>query len=64
MKNSNELLTMEEKKNLNPNEIMENGLTREQNEKIQQGADQIQGVVSLFVVGISIYCIVTALSLL
>ena len=56
--------TMEEKKQENPNEIMENGLTREQNEKIQKGADNIQGVVSLVVVGISIWCMMMAFSAL
>ena len=53
---------MEEKKQENPNEIMENGLTRKQNEDIQKGADNIQGIVSLFVVGISIYVMIIAMS--
>jgi hypothetical protein len=43
----NELRTMEEKNSLNPNEVMENGLTRAQNEKIQKDGESIGGVVSL-----------------
>ena len=52
-----ELKTMEEKMNQDPNEIMENGLTRAQNEKIDKDGEAFSGIVSLIVGLISIYCI-------
>lgn len=55
MKNSNELLTMEEKKKLNPKEIMENGLTREQNEKIEQNASALSGGLGIISIVLAFY---------
>lgn len=54
---NNELKTMEEKMKQDPNEIMENGLTRAQNEKIDKDGETFSGVVSFIVGLISIYCI-------
>jgi hypothetical protein len=54
-----ELKTMEEKMKLDPNELMENGMTRAQNEEIQKGADQTGVFLSL----ISIVCALYALYL-
>ena len=54
--------TMEEKQKENPNEIMENGMTREQNQKIEKGADNIQGVVSLVVIAVSLWAMMMAFS--
>ena len=45
----NELKTMEEKMNQDPNEIMENGLTRKQNEDIQKNAETGTGILHLIV---------------
>jgi hypothetical protein len=56
-----ELLTMEEKMKLNPNEIMENGLTREHNEKIDNNGDMIQGVMGIVSIVVGIYCILQVL---
>jgi hypothetical protein len=56
--------TMEEKQKENPNEIMENGLTREQNEKIEKGSESLQGIVSLVVIGLSLYAMMMAFSAL
>lgn len=56
-----ELLTMEEKMKLNPNEIMENGLTREHNEKIDKDGDMIQGVMGIVSIVVGIYCILQVL---
>ena len=53
---------MEEKQKENPNEIMENGMTREQNQKIEKGADNIQGVVSLVVIAVSLWAMMMAFS--
>lgn len=55
------LKTMEEKMKLDPNEIMENGLTREQNEKMQEGAETFNGIVHLICGGIGVWCIIQAL---
>jgi hypothetical protein len=42
-----ELRTMEEKMKQDPNEIMENGLTRAHNEKIEKDGETFSGMVSL-----------------
>lgn len=59
----NELKTMEEKMKLDPNELMENGLTRAQNEEIQKGADQTRGFLSLISLGCAIYALYLLLSI-
>jgi uncharacterized membrane protein YkgB len=56
-----ELLTMEEKMKLNPNEIMENGLTREHNEKIENDGNMIQGLMGIVSIVVGIYCILQVL---
>lgn len=56
-----ELMTMEEKMKLDPNEIMENGLTREHNEKIDKDGDMIQGVMGIVSIVVGIYCILQVL---
>ncbi len=51
-------MTMEEKKNLDPNEMMENGLTRAQNDKIEKDGETIKGVggiVQLIMGGICLF---------
>lgn len=50
-----ELKTMEEKLQENPDEVMENGLTRAQNDKAQKDADGIGGVLGLFSLGLCLY---------
>jgi len=60
----NEIRTMEEKMKLNPNEIMENGLTREQNEKITKDGENFTGIVSLISGCIAVYCIIQSMSAL
>jgi hypothetical protein len=60
----NEIRTMEEKMKLNPNEIMENGLTREQNEKITKDGENFTGLVSLICGGIAVYCLIQSMSAL
>lgn len=44
-----QLKTMEEKMAENPNEIMENGLTRAQNDKINKDGEFFVGVIRLLV---------------
>ena len=56
-----ELLTMEEKMKLDPNEIMENGLTREHNEKIENDGSLIQGLMGIVSIVVGIYCILQVL---
>ena len=58
-----ELKTMEEKMKLDPKEVMENGLTREQNEKIEKDAQSFQGVVSIITIGIMIWVIIQSMSI-
>ena len=55
------LKTMEEKMKLDPNEIMENGLTREHNEKLEKDGETFSGLVSLICGGIGVWCIIQAL---
>lgn len=56
-----ELRTMEEKQKLDPNEMMENGLTRQQNEERAQQDASFSLVVNLIVVIISVFCMFSAL---
>ncbi len=56
-------MTMEEKKKLNPDEIMENGLTRAQNEKIEQTGDSISGVMGIVSILLGIYAIYLVFSI-
>ena len=56
-----ELRTMEEKQSLDPNEVMENGLTRERNEQLDKDGETFGGVVSLICGGIGIWCILQVL---
>lgn len=44
---NNNLKTMEQKLQEDPNEIMENGLTRAQNQKIEKDGETFGGMVSL-----------------
>lgn len=55
MANLNELRTMEEKMKLDPNEIMENGLTRQKNEELQKSAEGVSGTLSLISIGLALY---------
>lgn len=51
--NNKPLMTMEEKKKLDPNEMMENGLTRAQNDKLQKDGESVSlvtGIISLVLV--------------
>ena len=57
-----ELRTMEEKQSLDPNEVMENGLTREQNEKIDKDGDTFSGIIHLICGGIGVWVILQTLS--
>lgn len=57
-----EIRTMEEKMKLDPQEIMENGLTREQNEKLDKDGETFSGVISLICGGIGVWCIIQAMS--
>lgn len=50
-----ELKTMEEKLQENPDEVMENGLTRAQNDKIDKEADGIGGILGLISLGLCFY---------
>jgi hypothetical protein len=58
-----ELRTMAEKKQQDPNEIMENGLSREQNEKIDKQGENFSAVVSVAVMLVSLWCIVQVMSI-
>ena len=51
----NELRTMEEKNSLNPNEVMENGLTRAQNEKLVKSADNVSFISGLISIGLGVW---------
>jgi hypothetical protein len=56
------LKTMEEKMNQDPNEMMENGLTRAQNEKIEKDGEAFGGLISLIGGGIAIWVVLQSLS--
>jgi hypothetical protein len=58
-----ELKTMEEKLRENPDELMENGLTRRENDEMEKKNAEFSGVVSLIVIGLSIYSIYMVLSI-
>lgn len=51
----NELKTMEEKMKQDPNEIMENGLTRKQNEDIAKNAETSSGFIHLILGVVFLY---------
>lgn len=57
-----ELKTMEEKNQLNPNELMENGLTREHNEKLDKQGDNLSGVWGIISLVIGVWVIIQAMS--
>jgi hypothetical protein len=57
-----EIRTMEEKMKLDPNEIMENGLTRAHNEKIEKDGEAFGGLISLIGGGIAIWVVLQSLS--
>lgn len=59
-----ELRTMEEKNRTNPNELMENGLTRAQNEKIEQNSQVTMGVIQLVLLGVSVWVMIKSMSLM
>lgn len=50
-----ELKTLKEKMMEDPNEIMENGLTRQQNDNIEKSASNISGVMGIIAVVLSFY---------
>ncbi len=56
-----ELRTMEEKMKQDPNEIMENGLTRAHNEKIEKDGETFSGMISLICGVISIWVLLQVL---
>jgi hypothetical protein len=56
-----ELRTMEEKIKQDPNEIMENGLTRAHNEKIEKDGETFSGMISLICGLISIWALLQVL---
>jgi len=58
-----ELRTMAEKQAQDPNELMENGLTRQQNEDREKSDAGVQLVISAIVVGLSIYSIMMVFSM-
>jgi len=55
MNNLDNLKTMKEKEQLDPKEMMENGLTREQNEKIQKDGEALEGLFALISGGVGIW---------
>ena len=55
MNNLDNLKTMKEKEQLDPKEMMENGLTREQNEKIQKDGEAVEGLFALISGGVGIW---------
>jgi len=55
MKTQKELLTMEEKMKLDPKELMENGLTREQNDRLEKQTGNFSFISSLVVIGMCCY---------
>jgi hypothetical protein len=57
----NEIRTMEEKMKLDPKEIMENGLTREHNEKITKDGETFSGMISLICGLVAVWCIIQSL---
>jgi hypothetical protein len=57
----NEIRTMEEKMKLDPKEIMENGLTREHNEKITKDGEAFSGMISLICGLVAVWCIIQSL---
>jgi hypothetical protein len=57
-----EIRTMEEKMKLDPNEIMENGLTRAHNEKIEKDGEAFSGMISLICGGIGVWVLLQTLS--
>ena len=56
------LKTMEEKMKQDPNELMENGLTRAHNEKIEKDGEAFGGLISIICGGIGIWVILQSLS--
>lgn len=46
---------MEEKKKLDPKELMENGLTREENEKLEQSGSMVSLLAGIFSLVMGIY---------
>jgi len=48
---------MKEKEQLDPNEMMENGLTRAHNEKIQKDVEGFNSIMSLISMGLIIYAL-------
>lgn len=53
---------MEEKQSLDPNEVMENGLTRERNEKLDKDGETFSGIIHLICGGIGVWVILQTLS--
>jgi hypothetical protein len=57
------LKTMAEKQAEDPNELMENGLTRAQNDKIQKDGENVGAIMWLVSVGFLIYALVQFMSI-
>jgi hypothetical protein len=55
--------TMQEKNQLDPKEVMENGLTREQNEKIEKSTENFSAIVYLITGAISIWVVLQVLGI-
>ena len=58
-----ELKTMEEKLRENPDELMENGLTRRENDERAKSDAQVSSVVSLIVLGLCCYSLYLVFSI-
>ncbi len=58
-----QLKTMEQKMAENPNEIMENGLTREQNNKIDENAKAVSGFFSLIAFALALFSLIKIMSI-
>jgi CHASE3 domain sensor protein len=58
-----ELRTMAEKQAQDPNELMENGLTRQQNEEQEKAGAGFSLIISIIVVALSIYSILMVFSI-
>jgi hypothetical protein len=54
---------MEEKQKLDPNEMMENGKTRAENEQFEKDSVHLGGVLSIISIAVSLYCIIQVLSM-
>lgn len=58
-----QLRTMAEKQSQDPNELMENGLTRQENENLEKSNANFSAVVSVIVMLVSLWCIIQVMSI-